>query len=138
MHDHRNIDTQAYSAAHSQRLLSKAFNSTSSGFFFSLFSQTAVHCFFLDTQKKRKKTLIYDYSLKEPWITTVLSTLSELMVCRKLWKHRWRKESERWTKSQQLSGIINLAIYPPVWTVGLRLCRSYTLLLYRHQMKRAP
>lgn len=56
---------------------------------------------------------LYDYSLKELWITVVLSALSKLMVCRKLWKHRWReKEAER--NSQRLSRIINLAIYPPV------------------------
>lgn len=34
----------------------------------------------------------------------------KLMVCRKLWRQRERE-------SQQVSGIINLAIYSPVWTV---------------------
>ena len=73
-------------AVHPTRmLLSKAFRCTS--IFSRFYSQTAVHCF----SRQPKKTLIYDYSVKEPWITTVLSTLSKLMVCRKLWKQRQRR-----------------------------------------------
>lgn len=86
-----------------QRRLSKAFYSV------SLFSQTAIHCIFLDTPhptpaptKKNQKKLICDCSLKEPWITTGLSTLSKLMVYRKSRRRRWgEKEAENEPKTQQ-------------------------------------
>lgn len=64
---HRNTDTLTYSAPHSLRLLSKPFHSTSNAFF--LFSQTASHCFFLDTTTQKEPSCM---------ITHLNSALSRL------------------------------------------------------------
>lgn len=122
IHKHtRNSDTEVCKAPHSKECYQKHFILSLYIFFSPALSDrqtdsSLCSLHFLERptpppkKKKKKKAFIYNYSLKESWIRTELSALSELMVCRKLWIDRWRmEERKRQGNSQQVSRIINLS-----------------------------
>lgn len=88
IHTHAGATIEIQCTEHSKTFIKSI---SCSFLFFLVFSARQEFIASFQTATPSEKTLIYDYSLKEPWIKTVLSTLSKLMVCRKLWKHRWRR-----------------------------------------------